>query len=284
MMDHRMSEESNDQTKEPEAAPALAASASSTQSPSAPPGSGVSPTSPAETASPAQTTPSALASSLGNAPGAPIHVANPKAASRSISPVALVAIAIGFVFVFLGFARSSVKNVAGGDEPDDPPEKTSPVARTTTSATALPPLPMLTVTAQPIGARDRSSPLSILAALDGGGAAALASGVVPGGRTTARSGKAPDEGAEIDAARAALDKGDGAKALALLDIYDRDFGDRPGLLGIDARVLRIEALARKGDDAAALAQADDFFRDYPHSPKATRVRAIVDAVQARQKK
>ena len=77
--------------------------------------------------------------------------------------------------------------------------------------------------------------------------------------------------------RAALDKHDGPRALALLDKHDKDFPD--GILGPDARMLRIEALAMAGKNADAIAQADSFLADFPHHPEAARIAAIRDGLK-----
>jgi outer membrane protein assembly factor BamD (BamD/ComL family) len=94
----------------------------------------------------------------------------------------------------------------------------------------------------------------------------------------------PEAGARLDretaallAARQALDANDGAKALALLDKHDKDFPD--GILGPDARMLRVEALAAAGKNADAVAAADAFLADFPHHPEAARIRGIRDRLK-----
>jgi TolA-binding protein len=76
----------------------------------------------------------------------------------------------------------------------------------------------------------------------------------------------------LDAARGALDGGDPARALALLDQYTREFP--LGRLAPEARVMRIEATARRGDRAAAQSMAREFLDDSPESPHADRVRKL----------
>ena len=102
------------------------------------------------------------------------------------------------------------------------------------------------------------------------------------GVSTAKKGKDsyPSEGLALDAAQESLDRKDAVKASAILDQYEKDWGGN-GVLGPDARALRIEALALKQQDTQALALANRFIEDYPHSPKAGRVRGIADQLRAR---
>ena len=86
----------------------------------------------------------------------------------------------------------------------------------------------------------------------------------------------PDEPSTIEGARAAIARGESAKALVILDGHDRDFPQ--GLMNPDATVLRIEALARTGEDARAKQLAEGFLADFPHSPLAGRVRGLLDAI------
>jgi hypothetical protein len=127
---------------------------------------------------------------------------------------------------------------------------------------ALPyPAPTLTVTAGMIGDR-RSFPDPPPSA---------AGSARPPGKKGAL-----DEGQTLDAARASLAKGESAKALVILDGHDRDFPQ--GLMKPDAKVLRIEALARTGEDAKAKELAENFLADFPHSPLAPRTRGLLDAI------
>jgi hypothetical protein len=79
------------------------------------------------------------------------------------------------------------------------------------------------------------------------------------------------EVATLRAARAALRAGQPARARALLDEHDRRFPQ--GRLGIEAEVLRIEALALSGDTGAARVRAQQFLARHPDTPYASRVRA-----------
>jgi hypothetical protein len=77
----------------------------------------------------------------------------------------------------------------------------------------------------------------------------------------------------LQAARAALDAGDGKHALALLDHYGRS-AQNPRL-GDEATVVRLEALSRVGraDEASELAR--EFVAKHPGSPLVDRARAFI---------
>lgn len=134
---------------------------------------------------------------------------------------------------------------------------------------ALNTAPLLTVSAGPLAGGFDSKDLK----RDAGKTAAASS---------AKKGKDsyPSEGAALDAAQEALNKKDAAKATAILDQYDKDWG-AAGMLGPDAQAARVEAMALKQQDTQALALANRFLEDYPHSPKAGRVRGIADQLRAR---
>ena len=76
--------------------------------------------------------------------------------------------------------------------------------------------------------------------------------------------------ASIDAARAALARGDTSGAIARLDRYGRAFPR--GRLDLEAEVLRIDALAESGRTDAARAHAREFLRRHPNSVLAAHVR------------
>ncbi len=76
--------------------------------------------------------------------------------------------------------------------------------------------------------------------------------------------------ASLDAARAALARGDSTRALALLDRYTRTYPR--GRLDMEAEVLRIDALAESGRSDAAHARAREFLRRHPNSVLAAHVR------------
>jgi hypothetical protein len=75
----------------------------------------------------------------------------------------------------------------------------------------------------------------------------------------------------LDAARGMLARGDAAAALARLDGYARRYPH--GRLGLEAEVLRIDALEASGRPDAAHARAEAFLARHPHSVLAARVRA-----------
>ncbi|HSS39796.1 MAG TPA: hypothetical protein VLT58_13600 [Polyangia bacterium] len=76
--------------------------------------------------------------------------------------------------------------------------------------------------------------------------------------------------ASVDAARAALARGDANRAIALLDRYARVYPR--GRLDMEAEVLRIDALAESGRTDAAHAHAREFLRRHPNSVLAGHVR------------
>lgn len=77
--------------------------------------------------------------------------------------------------------------------------------------------------------------------------------------------------AALDSARSALAGGDASGALGDLDAYARNFPH--GKLGLEAEVLRIDALAKSGQTAAAQKRAQAFIKRHPDSVLASRVRA-----------
>jgi hypothetical protein len=76
----------------------------------------------------------------------------------------------------------------------------------------------------------------------------------------------------IDRARRALARGAPDDALGLLDQYQRDFGN--GTLANEARVLRIEALAKRGDRARAKQLASEFMQSNPDDVHRERVEKL----------
>jgi hypothetical protein len=84
-----------------------------------------------------------------------------------------------------------------------------------------------------------------------------------------------DELATLDSARHAIDAGDAARALSILDGYAQRFA--AGVMGQEASILRVEALVKAGDRSAAERAADEFLRKNPTTPYAARVRSLVGA-------
>ncbi|HSY39737.1 MAG TPA: hypothetical protein VLA79_09420 [Polyangia bacterium] len=74
----------------------------------------------------------------------------------------------------------------------------------------------------------------------------------------------------LDAARGLLARGDATGALARLDAYGRAYPH--GRLGLEAEVLRIDALDESGRSDAARVRAEAFLQHHPHSVLAARVR------------
>jgi hypothetical protein len=75
----------------------------------------------------------------------------------------------------------------------------------------------------------------------------------------------------LDTARSALASGNATAALSDLDAYARNFPH--GRLGLEAEVLRIDALAKSGQTVAARKRAEAFMKRHPDSVLASRVRA-----------
>jgi hypothetical protein len=78
----------------------------------------------------------------------------------------------------------------------------------------------------------------------------------------------------LDAARSALAAGNALSALSLLDAYAHTYPH--GRLGVEAEVLRIDALAKSGQSDAAKKRAEAFLRRYPNSVLASRVRGYLN--------
>jgi hypothetical protein len=74
----------------------------------------------------------------------------------------------------------------------------------------------------------------------------------------------------IDTARGLLARGDAAGALARLDAYGRAYPH--GRLGLEAEVLRIDALYGSGRADVARARAEAFLQRHPHNVLAAHVR------------
>lgn len=80
----------------------------------------------------------------------------------------------------------------------------------------------------------------------------------------------------IDQARRAAAGGDPTRALALLDVHDRDFS--PAAFAVDAEVLRIEALEKVGRSADADRLAQAFLVRHVEGSYARRVQAVRDRI------
>lgn len=83
-----------------------------------------------------------------------------------------------------------------------------------------------------------------------------------------------EEVAALQSARSALAAGQPARALAALEGHEQRFPG--GLLGIEAEVLRIEALSRSGNAGAASARAGRFIALHPNTPYARYVQTFAD--------
>jgi len=142
--------------------------------------------------------------------------------------------------------------------------------RTQPSAPVVPPAetaaPRLTAPVSPARPASELSPPA---------SAAAPRGAAP--TTTARAtgrGRAPGElsaeTALIASAQAATNRDEAARALELLDEYERRFGN--GALAEEHAAARVLALCSAGRRAAARAEAARFLARWPRSPQAARVR------------
>jgi len=138
---------------------------------------------------------------------------------------------------------------------------TAPLAQTA-DAPALP-------IEAPVSAPVRDS--SRVSASPGSSASSLP--LSPAQSSTARSSSdLAGELAALDGAAKAIQAGNGAGALTLLDAYTRTFPH--GNLDLEAKVLRAEALERAGRHDEAALRARSFVAHYPTSPLAARMRRL----------
>jgi hypothetical protein len=82
-----------------------------------------------------------------------------------------------------------------------------------------------------------------------------------------------EEVKSVDGARAALAAGQAARALSLLDEYERRFDERR--FAPEALYLRMEALVSLGRTAQARATAEHLLATYPNSPHGARARVVL---------
>jgi hypothetical protein len=84
----------------------------------------------------------------------------------------------------------------------------------------------------------------------------------------------PSQVTALDLARTALHEGDDARALRLVDDYEKRYPT--GTFVQEAEVVRIEALTAEGDREGAEAAGTRFLALYPSSPHAARIRALME--------
>lgn len=102
---------------------------------------------------------------------------------------------------------------------------------------------------------------------------AVAEGDPPAPPVPAASATLADEVKLLDESRGALARGDGAAALRALDTFQKTFPR--GRLGMEATVLRVEALASIGRVADAQALGRSFLDAHPESALSPRVRRAI---------
>ena len=79
--------------------------------------------------------------------------------------------------------------------------------------------------------------------------------------------------ASLDGAREALARGDAARALHLLDEYERRYPS--GALSQEATMVRVKALLASGDERGAVTAGRRFVADHPTSPYAAPIRQVI---------
>ena len=150
----------------------------------------------------------------------------------------------------------------------------TPVVRATLDA--HPPVAAAEIAREIPPASETTAGISIHSLPDAPIPGVAATGAQAGAASQAAAGATePGLAAEVAAlreAREALGAGKSGQALAALDVYSQQFPR--GRLGLEAEVLRIEALARGGSSAAAAARARSFLAAHPDNPYAHRVRAL----------
>lgn len=86
-----------------------------------------------------------------------------------------------------------------------------------------------------------------------------------------------DEVRAIDRARQLAESDDPEQALSAIDAYEKKYGTQKSL-GPEARVVRIEALAKAGKHTEARSLAAEFLSKYPTSPYASRVKKVMTSM------
>ncbi|WP_437332395.1 hypothetical protein [Sorangium sp. So ce394] len=117
-----------------------------------------------------------------------------------------------------------------------------------------------------------AEPEEIPAPVRAGSSGGAASRVDPKPASSSAALKA--ELSALDAARSTLASGNAQGALTLLDAYSKEHPR--GRLGLEAEVLRIDALAKSGRLDAASQRAKAFLQRHPNSVLASRVRRYVN--------
>lgn len=160
-----------------------------------------------------------------------------------------------------------------------PAASLSPSPRTSDPRSASTPLPVAT-TARPEPASQPEPPPPALPTPTAGSEAPGAPGATPAATVEAATTPAAsvaasvrEELAHIDQVRRLLAARDGAGAWRALDAYQTMFPR--GMLGIEATMLRIEALVVSGQTSAARDLATRFIAAHPTNPLVPRVRSLV---------
>ena len=184
-----------------------------------------------------------------------------------------------FKWVVIGVAVAGAATTVVVVRPDPEPvvvvttsTKASPVAPAKATA-AVAPTPQVTAAAEARVEPPAISPADLRAAPSAPAPVAPRATPVAAAPAAPASGSLPAEIAALDRARKALEGGDPAQALTLVDAYQSQYPN--GTFSEEAEVLRIEALAKRGDRARATSAGQRFLAAHPTSPHAARIRAIL---------
>jgi hypothetical protein len=97
--------------------------------------------------------------------------------------------------------------------------------------------------------------------------------------TSTRSPSFAREGALLARGRRELSEGNSARAMDVLDRYEREFPH--GDLAPEALLLRVELLRARGEKVRAVALANQFVASNPKSPYAALLRKLIGEAQPR---
>ena len=184
-----------------------------------------------------------------------------------------------FKWVVIGVAVAGAATTVVVVRPD--PEPVVVVTTSTKASTVAPakataavaPTPQVTAAAEAMVEPPAISPADLRAAPSAPAPVAPRATPVAAAPAAPASGSLPAEIAALDRARKALEGGDPAQALTLVDAYQSQYPN--GTFSEEAEVLRIEALAKRGDRARATSAGQRFLAAHPTSPHAARIRAIL---------
>jgi hypothetical protein len=185
--------------------------------------------------------------------------------TKSVVVGLVVAMASGGVLVALSHARSGSVATAPHPIAASTPVLAPAATESPTEPIDAPSVPVAPPPATPTVQARAAAPSTVDAdPSKPGGAPAVAS--------SAPQSHLADEVASLQQARSELLAGQPGRALATLEAHQKQFPH--GLLGIEAEVLRIEALAQSGHTNVAAARARRFVALHPNTPYGVRLQAL----------